>query len=269
MRLKNIFKYFDQTEFDEEIPQPKKILESFDYEEIYQKIPWWTHLKFTAYLNNWNQVIHEYNKSLKFYKWGRKVDIIAKKNFKEIHGIYAFYYGQPLIESSVISWSSTWDKMLLFIISTIVIFYKKYHIKIAELLIVGDKLTREKAIRDGSYKKHIISEWKTNSKIKAIKKMEFTNCAEDFNTIVKKFNIFKSLQRYRNIIIHGFKAPLEVKWAKAELSFESLSVGEYLPKKYQKILNETKKALINMCEILNDGQNLILKIIQNSISNKV
>jgi len=266
IRLKNIFKYFDQVKFEEKIPQPKKILESFNYEEIYQKIPWWTRLKFTAYLKNWNQVLHEYNKSFKFYRWARNVEIIANQHFKEDYKFYAFYYGQPLIESSIISWSSTWDKMLLFIISTIVIFYKKYHSEIAELLIVGDKLTREKAIKDGSYKKYVISELKTKSKINAIKRMKFTKCVEDFNIIVNKFNGFKSLKDYRNTIIHGLKPPLEVKWLKAKLSFESLRFGEYTPKEYNEILNETNKALINMCEILNDGQNLILKIVQNSIA---
>jgi len=261
IRLKNIFKYFDQVKFEEKIPQPKKILESFNYEEIYQKIPWWTRLKFTAYLKNWNQVLHEYNKSFKFYRWARNVEIIANQHFKEDYKFYTFYYGQPLIESSIISWNSTWDKMLLFIISTIVIFHKKYHDRIAEILI-----TNKKALEDGSYKKYIISEWKTKPKINAIKGMKFAKCSKDFNVIVEKWNSFKSLREYRNTIIHGFKPPLEVKWPKAKLSFESLAFGEYLPAKYCKILSETKRAIINMCEILNDGQNLILKIIQNSIA---
>ncbi|MBC8526515.1 MAG: hypothetical protein H8D22_06590 [Candidatus Cloacimonetes bacterium] len=259
IRLKNIFKYFDQVKFEEKIPQPKKILESFNYEEIYKKTPWWTHLKFTSYLKNWYQVVHEYNKSFKFYRWARNVEISANQHFKEDYEYYAFYYGQPLIESSVISLSSTWDKMLLFIISTIVIFYKEHHDEIAKLLIFN-----KNAIENGSYKKYIISKWKTKSKINSIKKMDFTNCTKDFNAIVKKINSFRSLQEYRNTIIHGFKPPLEVKWPKAELSFNSLAFGEYVPKKYCKILSVTKRALINMCEILNDGQNLILKIIQNS-----
>lgn len=192
--------------------------------------------------------------------------ILEQKNiFKEDYEIYVFYYGQPLIESSIISWCSTWDKMLLFIISTIVIFYKKYQSEIAELLIAGDKSTRKKAIKNGNYKKYIISEWKTKSKIKALKKMKFTNCAKDINNIVKKFNVSRSLQVYRNTIVHGFKTPLEIKWLKSELRFESLASGVYIPKKYREILIETKKAIINMCEILNDGQYLILKIIQNSI----
>lgn len=263
--LKNIFNYFDQIEFKEKIPQPKKMLENFNYEKINKDIPWWIHMKFTTYLTNWNQIIHEYNKSFKFYRWARTVDIAAKKYFEKDYEIYAFYYGQPLIESSIISWCSTWDKMLLFIISTIVIFYKEYQSKIAELLIAGDKSTREKIIKNGSYKKYIISEWKTKSKIKALKKMKFTNCAKDINDIVKKFNVFSSLQAYRNTIVHGFKTPLEIKWLKSELRFESLASGVYIPKKYREILIETKKAIINMCEILNDGQYLILKIIQNSI----
>jgi len=184
-------------------------------------------------------------------------------NFGTKPKVYSFYYGQPLIESSIISWSSTWDKMLLFIISTIVIFYKKYHDRIAKLLI-----TDKNALEEGSYKKYIISGMKTKSKINAIKKMDFTNCTKDFKIIVKKSNSFRYLQEYRNTIIHGFKPPLEVKWPKAELSFESLRFGEYIPREYHKILNETKRAIINMCEILNDGQDLVLKIIQNSISDQ-
>jgi len=262
IKLKKIFKYFDQVKFEENIPQPKKILESFNYEEIYKNIPWGTHLKFTAYLNNWYQVVHEYNKSFKFYKWARSVEIIAKQHFKEDYEFYIFYYGQPLIECSIVSWSSTWDKMLLFIISTIVIFNKKYHDRIAKLLI-----TDKKALEDDSYKKYIISEWKTKPKIKAIKGMKFANCTKDFNALVKKIKNFRSLKDYRNTIIHGFKPPLEVKWLRAELSFDSLRFGEYVPKKYCKILDETKNALINMCEILNEGQNLVLKIIQNSKAN--
>jgi len=88
IKLKNIFKYFDQVKFEENIPQPKKILESFNYEEIYQKIPWWIHLKFTTYLKNWYQVVNEYNKSFKFYKWARNVEIIANQHFKEDYKVW-------------------------------------------------------------------------------------------------------------------------------------------------------------------------------------
>jgi len=54
--LKNIFNYFDQIEFDEKIPQPKKILENFNYEKINKDIPWWIHIKFTTYLTS---IIHK------------------------------------------------------------------------------------------------------------------------------------------------------------------------------------------------------------------